>query len=238
MFVPDKNYYEIFAADEIIYSKSNLDYGTFYLFNLIFDELGLTDILENVFPELNRKIMAVSIYMLCEGNVMFYCDDWCAETYTGTASIFTSQSLSRLFEIITYDERMKFFKSWVNLRSANEYIAYDVTSFSSYSQNNDNLEWGYNRDKEKLPQFNLGMYFGENSKLPVYYCIYPGSILDKTHLKSMMQENEMLGIKNVKFVMDKGFYEAGNLKYMQGKGYLFTICVSDSLDTSKEILIK
>jgi len=182
--------------------------------------------------------MDISLYMLCEGNVLFYCDEWCSETYTGSGPILTSQFLSKLFESITYDDRIKFFKSWARLRSSNEYIAYDVTSFSSYSLGNDNLEWGYNRDKEKLPQFNLGMYYGERSRLPIYYCIYPGSILDKTHLKYMMQDNEILGIKNVMFVMDMGFFDVLNFKYMEEKGYLFTICVSNSLDTSKEILLE
>lgn len=49
-----------------------------------------------------------------------------------------------------------------------------IQDFGNY----EDLEWGYNRDKEKLPQINLGMYFGETSRLPVYYCTYPGSILD------------------------------------------------------------
>ena len=76
------------------------------------------------------------------------------------------------------------------------------------------LNLGYNRDREKLPQINLGMYFGETSRLPIYYCVYPGSILDKTHLQYMMQDNEILGIKKVKFVMDKGFYSLSNVRFM------------------------
>ena len=48
-----------------------------------------------------------------------------------------------------------------------EFLAYDVTSISSYSKGIESLEWGYNRDKEKLPQLNLGMYYGESSGLPL-----------------------------------------------------------------------
>ena len=100
------------------------------------------------------------------------------------------------------------------------------------------LNLGYNRDREKLPQINLGMYFGETSRLPIYYCVYPGSILDKTHLQYMMQDNEILGIKKVKFVMDKGFYSLSNVRFMQEKGYLFILCISNSLTASKKILEK
>ena len=68
-----------------------------------------------------------------------------------------------------------FFNDWMKRRKNTEYLAYDVTSISSYGKNMENLEWGYNRDKEKLPQINMGMYFGEESGLPLYYRVYPGS---------------------------------------------------------------
>ncbi|GAI85050.1 unnamed protein product, partial [marine sediment metagenome] len=40
----------------------------------------------------------------------------------------------------------------------------DITSFSSYAKNLDFLEWGYNRDREKLPQINFGVIYGEPSE--------------------------------------------------------------------------
>lgn len=238
MLIPNKNYYDIFEEEEILYTKSILDFGNFFIMDSILKDLGIWNILKKIFPADYKKIMSIAMYMLCEGNVLFYCDDWCSETYTELDSPITSQSSSRIFDNISYNDRIDFFGSWVNLRKSNEYIAYDVTSFSSYSIGNEDLEWGYNRDKEKLPQFNLGMYFGESSRLPIYYCIYPGSIVDKTHLQYMMQDNETLGIEKVKFVMDKGFYKISNIKFMKGKGYAFILCVSNSLKVSKEYLEK
>ena len=101
-----------------------------------------------------------------------------------------------------------------------------------YSCNQDDVEFGYNRDKEKLPQFNIGMYFGETSGLPIFYTKYPGSILDKSHLKYMMEYNKELGIKNVNFVMDKGFYTRNNIIYMKNNKLPFLICVSNKYLTS------
>ena len=43
-----------------------------------------------------------------------------------------------------------------------EYLAYDITSVSSYSELNDMTRYGYNRDGESLPQVNIAMLFGEN----------------------------------------------------------------------------
>ncbi len=42
-----------------------------------------------------------------------------------------------------------FFQDVDYARTPSEYIAYDVTSVSSYSRGIEALEWGYNRDKER-----------------------------------------------------------------------------------------
>ena len=93
----------------------------------------------------------------------------------------------------------------VKRRKSDEYIAYDVTSISSYSKQISELEWGYNRDKEKLPQINMGMYYGESSRFPLYYRIYPGSISDKTHLKYMTENQSFTESGKIRYVMDRGF---------------------------------
>ena len=97
----------------------------------------------------------------------------------------SASALSRLFAGIDSKSRSAFFNDWIKKRKSQEFIACDVTSISSYSKGLLNTEWGYNRDKKKLPQVNLGMYYGEESMLSLYYLIYPDSIPDKAHLKYM-----------------------------------------------------
>ena len=71
-------------------------------------------------------------------------------------------------------------------------MAYDVTSISSYSQNIREVEWGVQPDKERLPQINMGMYYGEKSRLPLYYRVYPGAYRDKTHSNRWLWHNEFI----------------------------------------------
>ena len=87
------------------------------------------------------------------------------------------------------------------------------------------VELGYNRDKEKLPQINMGMFFGESSNLPIFYNQYPGSIKDVKTLKNMLTYCDVLGIKNIKFVMDKGFYSDQNISDMLEAKKKFTIAI-------------
>jgi len=67
--------------------------------------------------------------------------------------------------------------------TSNRFIVFDLTSISSYANGIDMVEWGYNRDRESLPQINLGVIYGEPSALPLFYSLYPGSIHDVTTLK-------------------------------------------------------
>lgn len=45
---------------------------------------------------------------------------------------------------------------WISTLAPIRGIYYGITSFSSYSTKIDFVEWGYNRDRETLPQINLG----------------------------------------------------------------------------------
>ncbi|GHV41542.1 hypothetical protein FACS1894187_23330 [Synergistales bacterium] len=125
---------------------------------------------------------------------MMYIEDWFDVTDVSFTRVMDDRRCSEMFASISYEERMNFFEEWVRIRQEQEYIAYDVTSISTYSAGIDAAEWGYNRDKESLPQINLGMYFGATSQLPVYYTIYSGSITDKSYLVFMLENTSRLGI--------------------------------------------
>ena len=140
--------------------------------------------------------------------------------------------------ILTNSTAFFYSLSLTSIVTLHEFLAYDVTSISSYSKGIESLEWGYNRDKEKLPQLNMGMYYGEDSLLPLYYRIYPGSIPDKAHLRYMAEDTGVISSKKTKFVMDRGFYSAENLRYLTEKGCRFVIALPGSLKYVKELVEK
>ena len=169
---------------------------------------------------------------------MYYLPDWQEESLSFSQETLNGSSLSRLFSSIDGKMRLTFFNDWMKKKHTGEFLAYDVTSISSYSKGIESLEWGYNRDKEKLPQLNMGMYYGEDSLLPLYYRIYPGSIPDKAHLRYMAEDTGVISSKKTKFVMDRGFYSAENLRYLTEKGCRFVIALPGSLKYVKELIEK
>ena len=76
---------------------------------------------------------------------------------------------------------------------------------SSYSEFNEYIKYGYNRDKEKLPQLNLAVLFSQKAGLPVYFQSLPGNITDVTTLHNLLKTFKALGMKALHYVMDKGF---------------------------------
>jgi transposase len=82
-----------------------------------------------------------------------------------------SQRVSELLQQITENECQHFLSLWLKRLSDSELLCYDITSVSSYAAANEYIRWGHNRDKEKLPQINLAMLFGQQSGMPAYYTI-------------------------------------------------------------------
>ncbi|MDR2352287.1 MAG: transposase [Deltaproteobacteria bacterium] len=131
---------------------------------------------------------------------------------------------------------MDFFKKWVARQAPGKFLAYDVTSFSTYAKDIIDSEWGYKRDGDKLPQINLGCFLSEDSGLPVFYVIYPGSILDKSHLLYIMAYNTELGMKDVGFVLDRGFCSTVNIKFMAKEGHDFILGVPKRCKTTLAVI--
>jgi hypothetical protein len=189
--------------------------GAVFLVSGVLERLGVTQILRDALGEERAaQVGQVACYMARRGNVIDGITDWLeTSTLAGDPSL-TPQGASVLFASITHAERMAFFRAWVAHRAAPAYLAYDVTSFSTYAQGLDDAEWGHNRDGDKLPQINFGCYLDQGSTLPVFYATYPGSIIDKSHLAHMMAHNQDLGVTGVTFVLDRGFASTANVAYL------------------------
>lgn len=88
-------------------------------------------------------------------------------------------------------------------------MALDISSISLWAEQINYAKYGYNRDHEELPQVNLAMLLGEESRLPVFVRIYPGNIKDMNTLMGMLCFMEQLHLKQTHFVMDKFFFNKG-----------------------------
>ena len=186
---------------------------------------GLKKMLKSCFPDTHRQILAMANYLAIEGGALSHCESWAKSHEPALAASLTSQRISEILTSIGIDGKQTFLAKWINNIQEDEHICYDITSVSSYSEVNEFIKWGHNRDKEKLPQLNLAMLFGQKSALPVYYHRVPGSINDVSTLRNIVLTFKALKVKRLHYVMDKGFYSLKNVDVLVGNRNRFTLAV-------------
>lgn len=220
--------------------KSSKDYGNFYFLNEISNNIGVTEILKETFPSDWEKILTCAFFEISEGKSLYLCNAWIGNTYNNLIEKLPSQRISELLKRIGEDTyaRLEFSNLWIRKLDYNKYVVFDITSISSYSKSIEFIEWGYNRDKEKLPQINVGMLFGQPSLLPIFYNVYPGSIKDVSTLENILKFSKQFKLKNVTFILDKGFYSSENLKEMRKRRLNFIIPLPFTVDEAKKLIEK
>jgi transposase len=119
--------------------------------------------------------------------------------------------------------KMAFFKMQAKRRQDKEYLAYDTTSVSSWSELIRAVRYGRNKDGDSLPQVNMALVFGEESALPVYYRVLPGNITDVSTIRKLLKDVSFLEIDKLKLVMDRGFYSADNINALYKGHYKFLV---------------
>jgi transposase len=202
-------------TEEQVKRSSIKEYGAYCFMQLIADSIGLKKILSESAPKYWSEIFTLASYMICSEDPFMYCSHWIASTETLPVGNMSSQKVSELLHLITEEERSRFFRNWGHHRREMEYLALDITSISSWSELIDDVEWGYNRDHEALPQINLCMLMGEKSRLPVYQTIYSGSLKDVSTLNTTLERaRQYIGDETLLIVMDKGFYSRKNVDAM------------------------
>ena len=216
------------------------DYGNIFLLDKISNEIGLAEILQEAFPGEWRKLLICAFFEVSEGKPLYLCSSWLESTYTDITDGLQSQRISELLKSVGENEyaRREFSQLWAQKRHDDKFVVFDITSISSYSKLIEMVEWGYNRDKEKLPQINLGMVYGQPSLLPIFYTLYPGSIRDVSTLENVLQFLAEFPFTKVTFIMDKGFYSRDNLFEMKRRDLHFIIALPFTVGEAGKLIEK
>jgi transposase len=236
--VPNYNYFKVFNITPPNEDEENdlskgfeiLNFGDFYMIDKLAQDLGLKEIIKDIFGDSSQEILFNVHSIIRNGNVIKNIEAWRRDCYSYISNNenYSNQRVSELFATIDENKRSRFFAKWITLSKDTESTAYDVTSISSYSDNLSLVEYGYNRDHEDLPQLNLAVLFGQKTKLPLYYEVYKGSINDKSFLEKFIHHATILGIKPKRYVMDRGFYTISNLKWLEDNNINYLMCVQSS----------
>lgn len=214
-------------------------YGATYLLDAIGESTGIIEDLKACFPNEYLKLLSLAYYLILESESPMYRFSKWAQTHRHPfGADIPSQRISEIFGYISEDAKIAFFKKQSNRRLEKEYLAYDTTSISSYSELIAHVKYGKNKDGDSLPQINLALIFGQNSMLPVYYRKLPGNITDVKTVRKLLKDINYMDIKKVKLVMDRGFYSARNINDLYHSHYKFLIATKCSTKFARSLLEK
>ena len=210
-FVPSKRIMRPMPNDGKGYTATATIVGPSLILDAVSRQLGLPKLLKAAFPEYASSILTMAYYLVCQGGPLSQCESWTKTHEHPGVKPLTSQRISEILGTISTGAKQSFVASWMEKILEDDYLCYDITSISSYSALNEYIRWGHNRDKERLPQLNLAMLFGQKSKLPVYYHRIPGNITDVQTIHNLLATIKKMEIGNVHYVLDKGFYSKKNV---------------------------
>ena len=214
-----------------------LFYGATYLFDQIGIETGITADLKACFPKTYKQILSVAYYLILEDqNPLFRFKKWAKLHMHPYGADIPSQRSTELFQSITEEEKMHFFRLQGKRRFESEYWAYDSTSISSYSETMKQFKYGKNKDGENLPQINLAILFGEESGLPFYYRKITGNIPDVKTVRELIRELDILGYEKIKLVMDRGYYSTDNINALYKDHMKFLCGTATTLRYAKDFI--
>lgn len=115
--------------------------------------------------------------------------------------------------------------------SSSGQIAIDGHVIGCCSTENDLAEKGYKFSKIGEPQLNLLMAYDLGSGVPILSRIYEGSSPDKVSVKDLLAQVEL---KNMLFIVDRGFYSSENLELFSSQGNSYIIPLAKNLSACKE----
>lgn len=225
MLIPNQNYFDLYGKpvelDVPGERADTVSCGPFVVVDAIARKTQLMDVLESVFSEQWEKILDLATYMMMtENNVMQYFEDYGYHHALFNESNFTDSTIGRLFDNMNIKDMDLFIRAWVKMYADKDiYISYDSTNMNCVAGNLELAEYGHAKDNPDLPQVNMSLGYNQTGNKPLFYSLYPGSIIDNTECEKMVERAKYYECENMGFILDRGYFSIKNIRYFEKNGY-------------------
>lgn len=249
MFRPNQNYLTYFPNAELPISdyrstrSSCLRAGAFIVMRKIIKDYKLEEILGMYFKDRDLGLfLNLAVYsIITEDNASQYYPDYAYNhpLFTQNMKIYSDSTVSAFLQSVTEDQNAGFLNEWNGSRNHREkiYISYDSTNKNSQAGDVEIVEYGKPKVDIGFPVFNYAVGYDVNNREPLFYEKYPGSIVDISQLKLMLNKAQGYGYKKVGFILDRGYFSKQNIEHMDKCGYSFIIMVKGMADLVSELIL-
>jgi len=230
---PSEQYYKYFP-NEVVKEKAPefsdaLHIATVALLQKIMDKIKVSEVLDNVYGEEAAIIKDLICYVIIkEASVMQHYPSYAFDHMGVSNKVFDDTNISDLFKNrIRSADIEEFQVQWnqVQTEKSKIYISYDSTNVGTRAEGIEMAEFGHAKDNPEIPQVNIGYAIKHSDSTPLFYELYPGSIIDNTHCKYMVDSAKGYGYDKVGFIIDRGQFSLSNILYFDDNEYDFVMMV-------------
>lgn len=224
--------------------SSCLRAGAFIVIRKIIKDYKLDEILGMYFNERDLGLLLdLAVYtIIAEDNAGQYYPDYAYNhpLFTKDMKIYSDSTVSDFLGSVTADQSAGFLNEWNGNRNHREkiYISYDSTNKNSQAGNVEIVEYGKPKADMGFPVFNYAVGYDVNNREPLFYEKYPGSIVDVSQLRLMLNKAEGYGYKKVGFILDRGYFSKQNIDHMDRCGYSFVIMIKGMADLVSSLILE
>ena len=230
-FIPNKNFH-LYKGEDSQDEITVLEYGQYALVETVAESIHAS--LKKYFPADRASqifayacILFVNDFVHVDQVQAYYEQSWLSHEYKNlpfkmgkTALKSLLDSLGRRTTRVVNYEKAAIFES-------SAAMAIDGHVIGSCSEENDLGEGGYKFNHLKENQANLLMGYDINTRMPLFARMYRGSCNDKATIEDLA---DLLSFSGILFVIDRGFYSAGNLEILSANGNTYIIPVPSNTD--------
>jgi transposase len=108
-------------------------------------------------------------------------------------------------------------------------LAYDSTTISTYSSNQIEARYGFNKNDDGLKTIKQLTLYSIETRQPVAFTKQPGNIPDVITIENALKELSVLGMGNAEIITDNGYYSERNLASLFLAGFDFITLAKVSL---------
>lgn len=236
MMIPNLNYLKFFPDAELPMElpasvrSGCLRIGSYLAIKKVIRHYGLDEKLEGIIGKDHGLFLDLAAYaIVTENNAGQYYPEYAFRhpLFTNGMKAYSDAKVSRFLREIDRDDSIRFQHEWNASRDHREkiYISYDSTNKHCHAGEIELAEFGHEKEKEKKPIFNFSVAYDRNNKVPLFYEEYPGSINDISQLRYLLEKACAYGYKSAGFILDRGYFSEGNIRFMDRNHYDFLIMV-------------
>ena len=222
---------DIFPANKIIASRNRI--GMMSIIDHIGKISGIDDALyESTDVGTAQKIISIARYLLgSDGQSLPGIVAWQYNHPIPYKEGISEDIYHRLFVDVGHDESLQqnFFKSRCDVLNDCTGIAYDSSTFSTYSENQIEARYGFNKAGDGLKTIKyLALYSIENRQ-PIAFTKQPGDLPDVVTIGNALSQLLALGVSSAEIVTDNGYYSEKNISEMFQARFDFITLVKTGL---------